>query len=49
MLRRLVGLRKGVVRRCDGKEPIAEDSKLAGAVLDGAARLGREGAAVAAG
>jgi hypothetical protein len=48
LLRRLVELREGVVRWCDGKEPIAEDCKFAGAVLDEAARFGGERATVAA-
>ena len=47
LLRRLVDLR-GDVGRCRGKEPVAEDCKLAGAVLDRAAGLRREGAAIAA-
>jgi hypothetical protein len=47
LLRRLVDLR-GNVGRFGGKEPVAEDCELAGAVLDGAAGLRREGAAVAA-
>ncbi len=47
LLRHLFELR-GDVRRVWGEEPIAEDSKLAGAILDRPARLRREGAAIAA-
>lgn len=47
MLHLLVELR-GDVRRVGGKEPVAEDCKLAGAILDRPARLRREGAAIAA-